>query len=294
MSRAKVAFLALLLFAFAGCTRTSQESSQQQQQPAAVQPAPDQPAAQQLAPENTQPAAATKTPAAEPAANQTASAPVTRSSPRSAPSTASVRPRESGAPSSTGTTAIQPTQPPPAPAESKPVQSRAITIPSGTSIAVRLQEALDSGVNQAGETFSAMLDRDIEINGIVVARRGSMVEGKLSNVVRSGRVEGRAAMSLQLTSLTVGNQTYPLQTETLAFQAESTKKDDAKKVGIGAGVGAVIGAIAGGGKGAAIGAAVGAGAGGATVMATRGKEIKFDPEHRFNFVLRDDISVKLQ
>jgi hypothetical protein len=169
-----------------------------------------------------------------------------------------------------------------------------VTIPGGTTIQVRLQEALDSGVNLTGDTFSAMLDKDIEVNGIVAAPRGSVVEGKLSKVVRSGRVEGRASMSLQLTSLTVGNQTYDLQSEILVFEAESTKKQDATKVGLGAGVGAVIGAIAGGGKGAAIGAAVGAGAGGATVIATRGKEIKFDAEHRFNFALRNGVSVKLQ
>jgi len=80
----------------------------------------------------------------------------------------------------------------------------------------------------------------------------------------------------------------------LSFQADSTKKQDATKVGVGAGLGAVIGAIAGGGKGAAIGAAAGAGAGGATVAATRGKEIQLAAEHKLNFALSHDVSVKLQ
>jgi hypothetical protein len=159
---------------------------------------------------------------------------------------------------------------------------------------VRLQDALDSAVNKTGDTFRAILDKDIVVDDAVVAPRGSILDGKLSNVTRSGRVEGRAGMSMQLTSLTVGNQTYPLQTEILSFEAESTKKKDATKVGIGAGLGAVIGAIAGGGKGAAIGAAVGAGAGGATVVATRGKEVKLDAEQAFSFVLRNSISIKLQ
>ena len=55
--------------------------------------------------------------------------------------------------------------------------------------------------------------------------------------------------------------------------AESTKKDDALKIGVGAGAGAVIGAIAGGKKGAAIGSAIGGGAGTGVVLATRGKEV---------------------
>jgi outer membrane lipoprotein SlyB len=101
-------------------------------------------------------------------------------------------------------------------------------------------------------------------------------------------------MSMQLLSVTISDQTYPIQTEILSFEAESTKKKDATKVGLGAGLGAVIGAIAGGGKGAAIGAAVGAGAGGATVIATRGKELKFDAEHKLSFALTRDVSVKLQ
>ena len=157
---------------------------------------------------------------------------------------------------------------------------------TATKIQVRLQDALDTAVNESGDTFRTILDKDIVVDGRVVAPRGSVLDGKLSNVARSGRVEGRATMSLQLTSLTVGNQTYPLQTETLSFEADSTKKKDATKVGVGAGIGAVIGAIAGGGKGAAIGAAVGGGAGGATVVATRGKEVKFDAEQAFSFVLQ--------
>ncbi|MBN1570958.1 MAG: hypothetical protein JXA73_24180 [Acidobacteria bacterium] len=293
MLRTKYAFLALLLFVFAGCTKTNQETAPQEQQPAAAQQAPEQPAAQQLAPESVTQPAANQTPAAAPA-NEPAAKPVTKSTQKAASSTTTTRPREAAVSEASESAPLRSTQSQTAPTESRVQKPKTMVIPGGTSIPVRLEEALDSGVNQTGESFRAMLDKDIEVNGMVVAPRGSTVEGKLTKVVRSGRVEGRAAMSLQLTGLTVGNQTYPLQTEILAFEAESSKKKDATKVGIGAGVGAVIGAIAGGGKGAAIGAAVGAGAGGATVMATRGNEIKFDPEHRFNFVLRSDISVNLQ
>jgi hypothetical protein len=159
---------------------------------------------------------------------------------------------------------------------------------------IRLQSPLDSGVNKTGDTFQAILDQDIAIDGKTVAPRGSVLQGKISHVAQSGRLEGRASMSLQLVSLVIGGQTYPIQTDIQSFEAESTKKQDATKVGVGAGIGAVIGAIAGGGKGAAIGAAVGGGAGGATVAATRGKEIQFEAEHKFTFSLNQDISVKLQ
>jgi len=277
MSFAKYAFCALLLIGLAGCTRASQENAAQQPpanaQQTATQAQPQQPAtAPEVAPPAAapQPAPATKT---------------TRSRPKPEP-VAPVAPAAEKAPVAAPSVA----EPPPPP---KPPEPKFATIENGTKIPVRLQDPLDTAVNVTGDSFRTILDKDIVVDGRVVAPRGSVVDGKLTNVARSGRVEGLAAISLQLTSLKVGNQTYPLQTETLSFQAETTKKKDATKVGVGAGIGAVIGAIAGGGKGAAIGAAVGGGAGGATVLATRGKEIKFDAEHAFSFVLRDSLSIKL-
>jgi outer membrane lipoprotein SlyB len=100
-------------------------------------------------------------------------------------------------------------------------------------------------------------------------------------------------MSMQLVTLEVGGRSYPILSDILSFEAESTKKEDVAKVGIGSGIGAIVGAIAGGGKGAAIGAAVGAGAGGATVAATRGKELKYEVEHPFEFALDGDVQIAL-
>ncbi|MEJ2247832.1 MAG: hypothetical protein P8Y80_17430 [Acidobacteriota bacterium] len=161
------------------------------------------------------------------------------------------------------------------PARSAPPQAQFATLSAGTIIPIRLQDPLDSGVNQSGDIFRAVVDQDLRVGNKVIVPRGSLAEGKLTFVERSGRVSGRAKMSLQLVSLNVDSRSYPMQTEILSFEAEGTKKEDAAKVGIASGVGAAIGAIAGGGKGAAIGAAVGAGAGGAGVAATRGKELQF-------------------
>ncbi len=286
MSLAKYAFCILLLVGLAGCTKPAQENAAQQQ-PAGTQ--------QMAAPVEQQ--QTTAVPEAPPeAAQQPAPQPAPQPRPQPAPAAKAVK--STPKPSSVAPAAVNaPAETPaaaPAAVSVKTLEPRFATIEDGTKIQVRLQDALDSSVNQSGDTFQAILDKDIIVDGLVVAPRGSVLDGRLSNVSRSGRVEGRASMSLQLTSMTVGNQTYPLQTEILSFQAESTKKQDATKVGVGAGLGAVIGAIAGGGKGAAIGAAVGAGAGGATVVATRGKEVKFEAEHAFSFVLRNGISVKLK
>jgi hypothetical protein len=166
-------------------------------------------------------------------------------------------------------------------------------IPAGTELEVRLSESLSSAQNQTGDSFESILDKDLEVNGRIVAPRGSTVIGKLTNVQQSGRTKGRAAMSMRLTELLPDNDSYSIRTEMLSFEAESTKKEDATKIGVGSGIGAVVGAIAGGGKGAAIGAAVGGGAGTATVLATRGKELQFDAEQLLRFTLAEDLELKL-
>jgi hypothetical protein len=279
MSIAKYAFCGLLLIGFAGCTKKDQENAAQQP-PAETQQTASQPQAQPAAPE----IIPAKPVTAQPPAQATGT---TKKEVKSEPKPTAVTPPVENAP----VAAAKPAEPAAPP---KPPEPRFATLAEGTKIEVRLQDALDSAVNKTGDTFSAILDKDIIVDGTVVAPRGSVLDGKLSNVTRSGKVEGLASMSIQLTSLTVAKQTYPLQTETLKFQAESTKKKDATKVGVGAGIGAVIGAIAGGGKGAAIGAAVGGGAGGAAVIATRGKEVKFEAEQALSFALRNSLSIKLQ
>jgi hypothetical protein len=283
MSLAKYAFWVLLLIGLAGCTRPAQESGAQQP-PATTQQTATQAQPQQAAPESAPAPEATK-----PAVSQkpTAHAAAASKPGKSVPNTATAAAPIEKAPVAANQVAETVATP-------KPPEPKFATIADGTKIQVRLQDPLDSAINKSGDKFRTILDKDIIVDGTVVAPRGSILDGKLLSVERSGRVEGRAAMSMQLTSLTVRNQIYPLQTDTMSFQAESTVKKDATKVGIGAGLGAVIGAIAGGGKGAAIGAAVGGGAGGAAVVATRGKEVKFDAEQAFSFVLRDSINVKLQ
>jgi hypothetical protein len=82
-----------------------------------------------------------------------------------------------------------------------------------------------------------------------------------------------------------------ISTSTITRDANSTKKKDAMKIGIGSGVGAAIGAIAGGGKGAAIGAAAGGGAGTGVVLGTHGDAAVIPSESVLHFTLRAPVRV---
>ena len=174
----------------------------------------------------------------------------------------------------------------------EPRKPQVVTIPSGTLLTVRLDEALSSERNQQGDTFRATLDSPVVVDGMVIAERGSRVEGRVVETDKGGRVQGLARLAVALTSFTSSDgQKIKVQTESFARNAENSKKSDAAKIGAGAAIGAAIGAIAGGGKGAAIGAGVGGAAGTGGVLATRGKAAEIPVETRMSFRVRDPITV---
>ncbi|MBI2819897.1 MAG: hypothetical protein HYX73_07950 [Acidobacteria bacterium] len=166
-----------------------------------------------------------------------------------------------------------------------------VMVPIGTRISVRLQQGISSEKNNAGDTFAATLDAPLRVNGKTLAPAGTRVEGLLTNVIDSGRVEGKASLTMILRQMMINGEEYTLSTQPMTLVARSTKKKDAKIIGGSAAAGAVIGAIAGGGKGAAIGAAVGGGSGTGYVLATKGDPVAYGPETRFTFVLTEAIDL---
>lgn len=179
----------------------------------------------------------------------------------------------------------QPSTPPPPPPPQK------VTIPSGTTLAIRLVDGLDSETAQAGQTFHATLDSPLAYEGDVAIPAGYDVEGHVVDVKSAGKFAGQSLLALQLDRISVGGKYYNIQTDQYRRQGASRGKNTAEKVGAGAGIGAIIGAIAGGGKGAAIGAAAGGGLGGGVQAATHGQQIKLPSETVLNFTLQGPLTV---
>ncbi len=169
-----------------------------------------------------------------------------------------------------------------------------LTVLSGTELRVRLANSVSSETNQTGDNFEAILDQDLVVDGHVVAPNGSTLMGQLTEVVPSGKVKGRAKITLQLRELRTGEGSYPIESDQISVESEGSMKEDATKVGIGVGIGAVVGAIAGGKKGAAVGTAIGGGTGTAAVLLTKGNEVEFEAEQEFQFQLVEDLKVTLR
>jgi hypothetical protein len=178
-----------------------------------------------------------------------------------------------------------PATPPPPPPPQK------VTIPSGTTMAVRLVDTIDSETAQQGQTFHATLDSALAVDGETVIPSGFDVEGHIVTVQSAGKFAGQSVLVLQLDRLSASGRNYSIQTDQYSRKGSSRGKNTAAKVGTGAGIGAIIGAIAGGGKGAAIGAAAGGGLGGGVQAATKGQQIKLPSETVLNFTLQAPLTV---
>lgn len=170
-----------------------------------------------------------------------------------------------------------------------------LTLPAGTIIRVRSDDWLSSDRNAPGDTFSAVLDQPIVVDGWVVARRGQSETGTVAVARKAGRASGTSQLGVQLNDFTlVDGQQLPLQTQMLQSSAGTSHGQDAATVGTTTGVGAAIGAVAEGGTGAAIGAGVGAAAGLIGVLATRGKPTVIPPETVLSFRLQAPVTINTE
>ncbi len=166
--------------------------------------------------------------------------------------------------------------PRPEPVRTEP-QYAEVTVPAGTTLSLTLDSTLASDVNEVEDPVRARIARPVMVDGRPAIPQGSMVFGTVTTVDASGKVKGGARLAFRFDQLDIDGDRYAIRSDTVSYTAESTRTEDAKKIGIGAGAGALLGGLLGGKKGAATGAAIGGGAGGAEVLTTAGEEVRLRP-----------------
>lgn len=178
-----------------------------------------------------------------------------------------------------------------------PVWLRADTkvIASGTEIAIRTNEAINSKTAQAGQTVSAVVDRDVNnASGATEIPKGSEAQLVLRKV-SGGGVLGSGGLVLDLHSVTIDGQHYTVNSTSVQRSSQrgiGRNRRTAEMTGGGAALGTLIGAMAGGGKGAILGAIFGAAAGGTAQVLTKDKETKIPAESVLTFRLNQPLQLE--
>ena len=159
-------------------------------------------------------------------------------------------------------------------------------IPVNTNLIVRLIDNVDSERDAIGKTFRASIDEPVVLNGQTLVPKGAAVTAKLVNQSLSGRFEGRASLTLDLTQIQVNGRMVDIVTSEVTQASGSRTSRTVKTVGGGAALGALLGGVFGGAKGLAIGAVSGSALGAGAQVATKGEKVKIPAETRLSFLLQ--------
>jgi hypothetical protein len=179
------------------------------------------------------------------------------------------------------------------PAAQKP-RFATLVIPDGTTVVASLDTRLSTQTNHAGDAFGATTTEPIIVDGRTAVPAGARIHGVLRDVQASGRVKGRARMTLTYQGISDSEgKTHAISALPLTLQAASETRGDVEKIAAGGVLGAIVGGIAGGGKGAAIGAGAGAGAGTILMLATKGDEVELEAGQRLNVQMTSSTSIQV-
>ena len=168
--------------------------------------------------------------------------------------------------------------------------STAADIPQGSHALLRMENSVSTRTAREGDYVYMRTASPIASNGQIVVPEGSYVQGVVTHALRSGRVKGKAELSIRIDTLTLpSGKVIMLSPRLSSVDSEGTdqKVSSENQIQQGSSHGADAARIAElGGTGAAIGglatrtwtgAGIGAGAGGALglaiVLLTRGREV---------------------
>lgn len=162
-------------------------------------------------------------------------------------------------------------------ATAEAVAASGTQIPAGTKIMIRTKEAISTASHQQGSKFTCELEADLNVDGKVVAPKGTPVYGTVLESI-GGRRVGMQRIVVSFDKINLNNQLVAMVTDDVG--AEGGRGGAARAVG----AGALIGAAAGD---AGAGAAVGAG----LALLAGGKHIQVPAETIVEVSIKQSITV---
>jgi len=203
---------------------------------------------------------------------------------------------------SIATTTAPPTAGAPIPARSGPTVSAVplpppppvdVTIPAGTTLAIRIDQRIDVKTSRSGDRFTGeFVEPVLAGDNRVLVPKGALAGGVVDVSHRRGHFKGASLLELRLTSLTLNGTRYPLATRDLARAKKGKGRRSTALIGGGAGLGMLIGGIASGGTGLLVGGLAGGGAGTAVAGLTGNRDLSIPAESIVHFKLAEDLRVQ--
>jgi len=173
------------------------------------------------------------------------------------------------------------------------ILERQVTVPSGTSIAVRLAESVSSETAGRGDRWQGVVTNSVIVDGREVIPAGSTVEGAVA-AVREARKGTRAMLELQVKSVVVEGRKASLPANAEPVIAGSPRARNLGAIAGGAAAGALIGkAVGGEGDDAARGAIIGGALATGAVAASKGYQVVLRDGTVMTFVLNKDVAVTM-
>ena len=171
-----------------------------------------------------------------------------------------------------------------------------VSIPSGTTMVVALDERLSTETHHSGDRFRARTTNAIVIDRATVLPAGSTVNGHLTNVEEPHRTSGKAQMTLAFDEIVDANgKTHSISAGPIVLEGKGDAISDEEKVAGGAVIGGIIGALSSKdkAKGAAVGAAARAPPGRAVALATKGGQLELPAGQQFQVELTKSLEMQV-
>jgi hypothetical protein len=158
---------------------------------------------------------------------------------------------------------------------------------------LRTNESLNSKRAKDGEPIQFTVIRDVAVGGVLAIPRGATVHGVVTEVkkVGAGDLGGSPELALRLTSLDLGGQSYPLDSDQFKVKGPNKAGQTVGNAVGGGIIGTIIGCAVGRGFGCAVGAGAGVAAGVGASAASPGPGIWIPAEALVTFHLNTPLPV---
>ena len=168
-----------------------------------------------------------------------------------------------------------------------------VTIPQGALLQLRTSEAVGSKHAKDGEPVQFMVIHDVYVGSVRAIPRGATVHGVVTEVKKPGALGGSGELALKLTSLDLGDKSYPVDSGLFKVRGPNKAGQTVGSAITGGIIGTIIGCAAdrGRGEGCGIGGGVGAAAGTAASAASPGPNVWIPAEVLVEFHLNAPLTV---